>query len=278
MGSYYDNAVDTFDDCEPDPKVLEQRIQEIKTSLEKQYGREFTWEEATEAVRSIERLAHVIFDIASEQCRRDKLLKENPKGFHFDLKGYWCDICQQSASGEGSWYDKYGLKCKCCQRAINEGVIPGSVATKRESWYSDTELGLYFNIRGALLNKYIRQGLLAVRIIAGEGKAVHLRVFLMKDNKDVLPPKKLVKTRTVKIIKDGEEYHTQEYWYEALDVKKVKQLAKYKIMGCLQEAFSKPVDAGRFLVKSSTINPIFSLKEDNSATNGTNVKRASPKV
>ena len=48
----------------------------------------------------------------------------------------------------------------------------------------------------------------------GENKKVHLQLFLIKDIKDVLPTKKLLKSRIAKISRDEEEYLTREYWYE----------------------------------------------------------------
>ncbi len=84
---------------------------------------------------------------------------------------------------------------------------------------------------------------------------MHFQVFLIKDNKDVLPPKKLLKSRTVKTLWKGEEYFTQEYWYEFIEPKLAKQLQKYKIVECLKETLAKPIKSGRFLTKG--IKPIF---------------------
>ena len=96
-------------------------------------------------------------------------------------------------------------------------------------------------------------------IIPGKKKKVHLQLFLIKDNKDVLPPKKLIKSRITKIIKDGEEYFTQEYWYEFVDQKLFERLKKYKILYYLEESFAKPIQSGRILFKQ--INPLFTFKK-----------------
>jgi hypothetical protein len=243
---------------ETEKEISDKEVKKMKDALEKDHGREFTWEEATRAIWDLKQLAHIMFEIGSEQFRREKLLKENPKGFHLDKTGYCCLLCGGSASGENSWVDKYGLKCMTCQKAVNDKTIPGSVTNNKESWYSKMDLESYFNIKGADLNKYIKQALLKDRVIKGEGKRVHLQLFLLKDNKDVLPPKKFLKSRTVKVMHKGEEYFTQESWYEFADEKLIKRLAKYKILYCLPEMLSKPIDSGRLLHKQP--NPLFTMK------------------
>lgn len=236
----------------------DQEIQEIKTLLEKQHGRDFSWEEATKAAWDLRNLVTVLYDIFIEVERREDMLKELPKGFHLD-RSCMCLICGETVSNEKSWYDKYGIKCMTCQKAINKKIIPVALAINKKNWYSKYDLESYFNIKGALLTKYVKQGVLKDRIIPGENKKVHLQLFLIKDNKDVLPPKKLLKSRIVKIIRDGEEYITQEYWYEFADQKLLDKLKKYKIIQYLQESFSQPIEEGRFLIKD--INPLFSYKQ-----------------
>ncbi len=235
----------------------EKEIQNIKDILEKDQGKEVTWEDATKAMWDIRNFARIMYELYGEETRRQDRLKENPKGFHVE-NGGTCSICSGSASKENSWFDKYGLKCMPCQKAINAKIIPGSIAKDKESWYSKYDLASYFNIKGADLNRFIKQSLLKDRIIAGEGKKVHFQIFLMKDNNDVLPPKKFLKSRTVKVMHKGEEYFTQESWYEFADEKLIKRLAKYKILYSLPEMLSKPIDSGRLLCKQP--NPLFSMK------------------
>jgi hypothetical protein len=236
----------------------DEHIQETKNLLEKEHGREFTWEEARKAVWDLQTLARIAIEMATEEFRRQKLLKESPKGFHFDRTGYSCQICGDSASEENSWYDKYGLKCMTCQKAINQKIIPGSIAKNKESWYSKYELESYFNIKGAFLTKCVKSGFLKDRIIPGIEKKVHLQLFLMKDNKDVLPPKKLLHSKTVKVERNGKEYFTSEHWYEWIDEALAKKLAKYRIIECLKETFAMPMKSGHFLYKE--LNPLFTHK------------------
>lgn len=236
-------------------KQSDEFIKKAKNIIEKIHGREFTWEEATEAYNGFETIVAILCEAAIEEHSREQLLAKFPKGFHIDGNGS-CMLCNKSVSNENSWYDKYGLKCMICQKAINTKVIPGSTATDKESWYSLHELGSYFNIKGADLKKYIKQSILKSRIIQDEKKNVHLQIFLIKDNKGVLPPKNLLESRTIKVMHNGEEYFTQEPWYEYIDLNLFERLRKkYRIFNCLQETFAKPIDRGRFLYKN--MNPLF---------------------
>jgi len=239
-------------------KPTNEHIQTIKNLLEKEHSREFNQEEVQKVHQMVETIASWLIDHVDEQIRRDNLLKKFPKGFHFDQEGYNCSICGNSALGVNSWYDKHGLKCMTCQKAIDKRIIPSSVATKKESWYSKTELETYFNIKRPFLNSYIRQGLVKDRIIFNTEKKQHLQLFLIKDNKNFFPPKKLLRSRTVKVIRDGEGWYTSEYWYEYIDEKLAKKLSKYKVVECFSETFSQTINSGRFYHKG--INPIFTYK------------------
>lgn len=235
----------------------EKQIQKIKDILEKEHGREFSWEEANTAMHSIKIFAEITYEVFEKEVERKERLKDHPKGFHLD-DGGTCEICNTHVKKEKTWYDKFGVKCIDCQNAINKKIIPASIAKDKESWYSKFELETYFNIKGSDLRKYIKEALLKERLIMGEGKKIHLQLFLIKDNKDVLPPKKMLKSRVVKVMKNDEEYFTHEQWYEFVDEKLIQKLMKYKITGYLKETLSKPITSGRFYYKS--LNPIFGVK------------------
>jgi hypothetical protein len=234
---------------------LENHIRDLKFELEHQYGREITWEDATQAYRTLEAHASVSLDVAKEEIRRQKLLTESPNGFHYDRPHCMCGICGEAAYAENSWYDKYGLKCITCQDAINQKIIPGAVTKDRSSWYSNNELERYFNISNKELKKYIKSGVLRDRVILTTAKKLHLQLFLLKDNKNVLPPKKLVKPEIVMTKRNGEDYFTDASWYEVMDIKSFEKLKRYKIVECFPETFSKPIiQSGHFYWKF--ISPI----------------------
>lgn len=234
----------------------DKEVQKFKETLEKQHGREFSWDEAYKATLDIHSFAGILFGMAEEEKRRQDKLKESPKGFHLEDRGYTCQLCRSSASYENSWFDKYGLKCMVCQNAINKRIIPASIAKDQNSYYTKYELELFFNLKGKLLTFCLKEGLLKDRKIPGKGKSVHLQLFLLSDNKAILPPKTLLKSRGVKVMKDGEEYYTSKFWYEFVDEKLAKKIAKYQIATIFPYSFAEPIETGRIYAKS--VNPLFS--------------------
>jgi hypothetical protein len=210
-----------------------EHIQRMKDILEKEHGREFTWQEAAAASDNLTQFASVLLDIAMEEDRRKRKLKDSPKGFHLNGEGYTCFVCGYSASNEDSWYDKYGIKCMTCQRAIDRKEIPASIAKNRESWYSKCDLEHAFNIKPPVLRRWVEAGLLKPRHVTNNGR-VHLQLFLIKDNKDVLPPKDLVKDQALKV---GENSFRMEPWYRFVDP--WKHLKGYEIMNYMRETTSK---------------------------------------
>lgn len=211
-------------------ELSHERIQEMKDILEKKHKREFTWEEATEASRTLEGLVQIAFDHYLETQRRKKRLEESPKGFQLE-GGYSCSICGNGSPG--IWYDKWGMKCLICQKAIDRKEIPASVTKNKDSWYSRYDLQSTFNIKGPGLTSWIKKGILKARNITGDKGGIHMQLFLIKDNKDTLPPKKMVESHMVKETdKDGKDWYHSEPWYRFVDPH--EHLKGYKIMDYLQ--------------------------------------------
>ena len=167
-----------------------------------------------------------------EKAKEEKL-KQNPKGFHLEGAGYTCFICGDSTPESDNWYDKWGIKCLVCQKAIDEGEIPPAVAKYQDTWYTKHDFEYYFNVNRFALQKWIKNGILRPRTISHYGKGEHTQIFLMKDNKGLLPPKQLLKGHSVRTIeKDGKEYTHMEKWYRFVDP--FKYLKKYRIMRYLR--------------------------------------------
>lgn len=95
------------------------QVTDMRTILEKEHGREVTSEEVDSALRSINTLAGVFYQLYAEESKREELLKSNPKGYHLKDGGI-CIICGSFSEGEKTWYDKHGLKCIYCQKAITK--------------------------------------------------------------------------------------------------------------------------------------------------------------
>ncbi len=209
-----------------------EHIRKMKELLEKKEGKEVTWEEAEEASRNLAGLAEILYELWLKEKQREKRLEESPKGFLLEC-GYSCQICGQSGARNGGiWFDKWGMKCMVCQRAVDSKEIPGSLAKNKDSWYSEFEIERAFNLKSTVITKWIKEGILKSRIVKGESGRPHVRLFLIKDNKDTLPPKKLVKSHMVKEERDGQTWFRSYEWYCFGDPR--EHLKGYKIMDHLR--------------------------------------------
>lgn len=221
-------------------QLSDKRIKEFKDIIEKESGKDISWEEASEGARGLMQLAELALKQALEEQKRKKKLEESPKGFHLEGIGYSCAICGNHISNEETWYDKYGIKCLICQKAVDKKIIPGSAVRDRESWYSKWDLESRFNIDRHALKRLVTAGILKPRNVLDESGRIHAQIFLIKDNEDTLPPKKLTDSHSVKETKDGKDWFTSEPWYKFVDP--YKHLAGYKIMNHLKAIYDEPKD------------------------------------
>jgi hypothetical protein len=169
--------------------LSKERIEEFREIFKKEYGKELSWEEAEESAQGLFNLAELTFDIAIKEMRRKNKLKDNPKGFHLTDGTYTCAICGIQIMGDSSWYDKFGVKCMTCQRAVEKRIIPGSLCENKDSWYSVWELEHYYSLKSPTVRKLVREGKLKARVVPTEDGKPYCSIFLIRDNPGVLKPK-----------------------------------------------------------------------------------------
>ena len=192
-----------------------------------------SWAEAEEGARNLTNFVKLLYDQAVIDKKRQIKLEKEPKGFTLEGKGYTCAICRRSISDEEAWYDKWGIKCLICQKAINKRIIPGSVAKNDNTWYSEYDLNDRFGINKHAMRKFFKEGILKPRIVPSNSGKPYVYIFLIKDNKDTLLPKKLTESQLVKEVKeDGKEWFHSEPWYRF--VNPFKHLEGYKIIEYLK--------------------------------------------
>lgn len=211
--------------------IPRKQIKEFQKIFKEQYGEEISDKEAYESAHNLLGFVKTLYDIDLKDRERQLKLKKYPKGFHIKGEGYSCAICGNLISNEQTWYDKWGIKCLTCQKAIDKKVIPGSIAKDKDSWYSKYDLKDHFNINSSAMKRFIKEGILKPRIIRYDSGQPHVYLFLIKDNKNVLPPKELTKSRIVAEEKDDGTWHHIEPWYKFVDP--FEHLKGYKIMDCI---------------------------------------------
>lgn len=212
-------------------ELTEKHLSDYKELFKKEYGKELTDQEVFEGAHNLLGLVEILYDGHLKELSRKKKLESFPKGFHLE-GSYSCHICGNSMTNEQTWYDKNGMECMTCQKGINRKEIPTSVARDSDSWYSKYDLERDFCLKGAVLKSWIKSGILKVRTITNDSGRVHIQLFLIKDNKGFLPPKKLVESRLVKEVRDGQDWYHSEPWYKFGDP--YKHLKGYKIMDYLR--------------------------------------------
>ncbi len=207
-------------------------IQEFKDLLEKEKGEEVSWDEAAEAGRNLVGLYDVLLKCHWEEEGWKKRLETEPEGFSLTGNGRNCAVCGQSTREDTNWYDKWGIKCLTCQKAIDKRKIPGSIARNRDNRYSPYELEDRFGIKTATQRKWVKEGILKARVVPTENGGVHYYIFLIKDNKDFLPPKKLTNSQSVREEREDGTWHRSEPWYRF--VNPYEHLAGYGILDYLK--------------------------------------------
>jgi len=211
--------------------LSEKSIKGFQEIFEKESGKKISYEAAAEGADNLVGLVEILIKCEQEEQERKRQLIDFPNGFHLEGE-YSCPICGDSIANEKTWYDQYGIKCLICQKAIDDGVIPGSIAQDRDIWYSKYELEDRFNINRQTLREFVKKGVLIPRNIIGNSGRTHLQIFLIEDNKETLPPKKLTESRLVKEDKDGKTWIRLEPWYKFVDP--YKHLENYKIVNYIK--------------------------------------------
>lgn len=209
-------------------QLEEKHIKEFKELLEKESGREVTWAEASEGSYNLVSLVDLLLKMAhKEHLWKQRLLTE-PKGFSLEGNGRTCALCKKSMSEDENWYDKWGLKCKICQRAIDKKIIPGSILKNNKLWYSEYDLSDRFNLKKKHITSWIKEGIIKSREVKNDNGTTYTRIFLIKDNKGFLPPKEMVDPKLVKETRSGKDWYHSEPWYKFVDP--FKHLKDYRIM------------------------------------------------
>jgi len=165
-------------------------IKEFQEIYEKEYGKKLTWAEASDAAWRLHEFYRILFDVAKKEHFRKLKLKDNPKGFHMEGGKYSCCICGTYVEGKSSWYDKNGIKCLLCQKAVDKKIIPSKACKDKDGWYAMWELDHYFKIKTATAKKMIREGKLNARIVPTAEGNPYYYVFMIKDNIELFGPKK----------------------------------------------------------------------------------------
>ena len=196
--------------------------------------KEFDWEKAYKCADGLLKLSELCLDMWKEDQRWERKLKDSPQGLRAE-GAYHCAICDHTERSKGEhWRDQHGTRCLLCQDAIDRGEIPATVASDEDSWYSTSDLEHAFAVKAKVIRRWVKNSVLKAHTIAREGERFPFQLFLIEENKDILPPKQLVKNKFVKERnKEGQYAFHHEPWFHF--VNPVEHLKGYKILDLLRE-------------------------------------------
>lgn len=169
--------------------LSEKDVKEFQDIYKKEFGKEISFDEAAVSGQRLVDLMKLLMDMDLVERKRKAKLTDSPNGFHLDEGTYSCRVCQRYVTGHEGWYDKHGVKCLLCQKALEKRVIPVSVLKDRDSWYSIYDFQSYFGIKHQSIRKLVRDGVLKSRIIIGPHEKPYFELLLIKDNPGFLNQK-----------------------------------------------------------------------------------------
>jgi hypothetical protein len=205
-------------------KFKEETIEKVKKMMQTR-DEDITEEQAQEAAENLARYAELVYKIAERQTRLRQRLKKEPRGFPVE-DTYSCLICHTTIGPENSWYDWYGQKCLNCQRAIDNGTIPGFICQNSNSYYSSWKIKDAYKTNITKVKKWVKEGRLTARLILNEQGGVHEYIFLKKENPQLI----LEKWNPIRKSYDRKQKKLSQKWVreESEKMKKELKLGKYK--------------------------------------------------
>lgn len=167
-------------------RFSDEQLASFKKLLSERMGREATNEETFESASNLMNFYEALYGVALRLHQWDDRLKTEPRGFTLPISisggSYNCRICYATIAGEQGWYDQYGIKCRTCQKAVEDGTIPGTVCSDKNTWWSAYDLKRMFGWHHTTTHKKARTGELKARIIKSPEGANYYYVFLKEEN------------------------------------------------------------------------------------------------
>jgi len=170
--------------------ISKERIDEFKETFKKEYGKELTDSEAYESAYNLLGFVEVLYNVHKREVQRKHRLRKEPQGFNLTDGIHECSICRQQQPEGQIWYDKWGITCATCRKAVQTGAVPSFVCNQKHSWYPMWQLEDKFGIKHPTARKLVREGKLKAKIVLSENGKPHEYIFLKKENPDLADPDK----------------------------------------------------------------------------------------
>ncbi len=180
--------------------ISKERLEELRQIFKKDFNADFDDQELHDAAFNLVGFYDTLSKMAFKDIQDHLRLEKEPNGWAYADRSGTCKFCGYYFESNDFWFDKFGFKCKFCQRAVNEGVIPGLICRNKEKWFSLETLKERFGIHPNTARSLVRKGGLKARVILNDAGKPHFTVFLREDNHEFL-----------KIDKDAPVSDLEEY-------------------------------------------------------------------
>jgi hypothetical protein len=198
-------------------KISQERLEELRQICKKDFNTDLTDQELHDVAFNLTGYYGTLVKMASEDIENFLRLEREPDGWAINAEWGTCSFCGLYMSMQESWFDKFGYKCKFCQRALREGVIPSSVCRNKGRRFSFDDLKDMFGINQNTARSLVRKGELKSRVILNDAGKPHFTVFLREDNY------KFLKIEKEAPMSELEEYDQQvAKWAEDFKQKNLK--------------------------------------------------------
>ena len=181
-------------------KISQERLEELRKIFKEDFKADLTDQELHDAAFNLTGFYGTLAKMATQDIENHLRLEKEPDGWAINAEWGTCSFCGLYTSMQESWFDKFGYKCKFCQRAVNEGVIPSSICRNKGRWFSFEDLKDKFDLHSATVRSLVRKGELKARVILNDAGRPHLTIFLREENYQFL-----------KIEKDVPPSESEEY-------------------------------------------------------------------
>jgi hypothetical protein len=168
--------------------ISKEAVEEFKKIFKKEYNKELTDEEAYESASNLLGFYDALYQIHKKEVQRKYRLRKEPQGFNLTDGIYTCSICSQQQEQGQVWYDKWGITCAICRKAVQTEVIPQFVCDNKDSWYPMWQMENKFGIKWQCARKLVREGKLKAKIVLAENGKPHEYIFLKKENLNLIDP------------------------------------------------------------------------------------------
>lgn len=199
--------------------ISQESLDKLRNIFKEEYGKELNDQELHDSAYNLVGFFDILMKCAHKDVMSYLRLEKEPNGYKpEDGETRKCVLCGYYTPAVDCWIDKNGLKCKHCQKAVVEGIIPGPVCRNKEKWFSFEHLKEKFGIHPATARSLVKKGELKSRIILNDISKPHFTIFLREDNYEFL-----------KIEKDTPPSDMEDYdkqvaeWAERYKQKTVEQ-------------------------------------------------------